>query len=262
MSDDIVRYEVRDEIAFVEMNRPDKLNALSVELADALNNTWSRFEADTSAKVAILSGAGRAFSAGADLGRDGSPRDDVRIPWAIRVHRAYPQNGVTVFKPIIGAVHGYALGGGWALAVRGCDITIAGESAIFGFPESRVGISIPPVDYLPYLPFKASLEFMLLAWNGGEMLDARRAHDLGMVNRVVPDSELMNEAIRWAEMLKKIPPMYIKAVKYGHYKAVESKTVRDEREYLSFIWPQETSEDSREGRHAFREKREPRFKGR
>jgi enoyl-CoA hydratase/carnithine racemase len=261
MSEQIVRYEVKDEIAFIEMNRPDKLNSLSIDLADSLNDSWTRFEADNEAKVAILSAAGKAFCAGADIAGSG-PSDDLRIPWAIRVHRAYPQNGVTVFKPIVGAVHGYALGAGWALAVRGCDITIAGESAMFGFPESRVGIAIPPIDYLPYIPFKASLEFMLLAWNGGEMLDARRAHELGMVNRVVPDADLMNEAIRWADKLKKIPPMYIKSVKYGHYKAVESKTVRDEREYLNFIWPQEKSEDSREGRRAFKERREPRFKGR
>jgi enoyl-CoA hydratase/carnithine racemase len=93
------------------MNRPDKLNALSVELADALNDTWAHFEADPGPKDAILSAAGRAFCAGADIG-GGGPNDDLRIPWAIRVHRAYPQNGVTVFKPIIGAVHGYALGGG------------------------------------------------------------------------------------------------------------------------------------------------------
>ena len=139
-------------------------------------------------------------------------------------------------------------------------MTCANEEAEDEVHETRASIAI--VDFLPYVPFQASLEFMLLAWNGGEMLDARRAHELGMVNRVVPDADLMNEAIRWAEMLKKIPPMYIKAVKYGHYKAMESKTVRDEREYLNFIWPQEVSEDSREGRHAFKEKREPRFKGR
>src|SRR5262249_9025288 len=159
------------------MNRPDKLNALSVELADALNETWARFEAEPLAKVAILSAAGRAFCAGADIG-GGRPTDDLRIPWAIRVHRAYPQNGVTVFKPIIGAVQGYALGGGWALAVRGCDITIAGESAMVGLPETRGGISIRPLSYLTYVPFKASLEFMLLAWNGCETLDRARAHEL------------------------------------------------------------------------------------
>src|SRR5690348_18468865 len=109
MADNILRYEVKDEIAFIELNRPDKLNALNTELSDALNDAWARFEADSEAKVAILSGAGRAFCAGADLAN--RPADDLGIPWAIRIHRAYPQNGVSVFKPIIGAVHGYVLGG-------------------------------------------------------------------------------------------------------------------------------------------------------
>jgi len=260
MAEQIVQYEVKDQIAFVRMNRPDKLNALSLELSDALNETWTRFEADPDARVAILSGSGRAFCAGADLAAQ-TP-DDVGIPWAIRVHRAYPKNGVTVFKPIVGAVHGYALGAGWALAVRGCDITIAAESAMFGFPEPRVGIPVAPTEYLPYVPFKASLEFLLLAWNGGEMVDAHRAHALGMVNRVVPEPKLMDEAIRWAEMLKKIPPLYIKSVKYGHYKAAIAQSATDEHDYLNFVWPQQSSEDRSEGQRAFKERREPRFKGR
>ncbi len=76
---------------------------------------------------------------------------------------------------------------------------------MFGFPEPRVGISIPPIDYLPYVPFEASLEFMLQAWNGGEMLDARHAHELGMVNRLVRDADLMNEAFPLGEDAQENP---------------------------------------------------------
>lgn len=259
MSEPILLYEVKDQIAFITLNRPDKLNALSPALSDALNDTWARFESDPEARAAILRGAGRSFCAGADLS---APADDLGIPWAIRIHRAYPQNGVTVFKPIVGAVHGHVLGAGWALAVRGCDITIAAESAVFGFPEPRIAVTVPPFDYQPYLPFKASLEFLLLAWNDGEPMDARRARELGMVNRVVPDAQLLDEAVRWAELLKRIPPLYVRAVKHGHYRSTESKTARDEREYLNFIWPQEVSEDRREGAEAFKTRREPKFKGR
>ena len=253
----VLLYEVRDEIAFITMNRPEKLNALDGALSDALRETWIRFEADPSAKVAILTGAGKHFCAGADVSPGAIDRD---IPF--QVHQGYPQNGITVFKPIVGAIKGYALGAGYALAVRGCDITIAGESMLIGFPEARIGTPLPPIEYLPYMPFKISLEFMLLTWNGGRIMDAQRAYEVGLVNKVVADEQLMDEAVRWAELLKKIPPLYIKSVKYGHYKTTDNKVRVDEREYILFTHPQEVSRDRQEGLQSFLHRREPKFTGR
>jgi len=238
MADSVVLYETKDNIAYITLNRPDKLNALNGELSDTLRETWGRFEQDPDARVAILSGAGKSFCAGADIAPGAT---DPEVPY--QVHQAYPANGVTVFKPIVGAVHGYVLGSGYALAVRGCDLTIAAESALIGFPEPRAGLAMPPIDYLPYMPFKISLEFMLLAWNGGQIMSAQRAYEVGLVNKVVPDTELMTEATRWAEMLKRIPPLYIRAVKYGHYRGNTLPMLSQEREYVNFIHPQVISED-------------------
>jgi len=256
-SENVILYEVRDEIAFITLNRPEKMNALNGALSDALCATWSRFEADPAAKVAILTGAGKHFCAGADVSPGAIDRE---VPF--QVHQGYPQNGITVFKPIVGAIKGYTLGAGYALAVRGCDITIAGESMLMGFPEARIGTPLPPMEYLPYMPFKISLEFMLLAWNGGQIMDAQRAYEVGLVNKVVADEHLMDEAVRWAELLKKIPPLYIKSVKYGHYKTTDNKIRVDEREYILFTHPQEISRDRQEGLQSFLQRREPKFTGR
>jgi enoyl-CoA hydratase/carnithine racemase len=257
MANPILIYEVRDEIAFITMNRPEKLNALNGELSMALKAAWIRFQNDDDARVAVFKGAGRAFCAGADQ----TPGQlDPNVPF--QSHEGYPPNGMGLFKPVVAAVRGYAYGAGYALAIRGSDITICSENAQIGFPEARVGVPIPPITYLPYLPFKMSLELMLLGWNGGRLMSAQRAHQLGLVNAVVPDDQLEDEAVRWAELFKRIPPLYIKSVKAGHYKSAYSSSRLNELEYIEYVWPQMISEDRAEAKAAFQERREPKFKGR
>ena len=112
------------------------------------------------------------------------------------------------------------------------------------------------------MTFKQSLEFALLAWKGGRLIEGRRAYEMGLVNAVVPDDELESEALRWAKLLQEIPPLYIRAVKRGHYRAVQTQDRTNELEYLDFTWPQETSDDLKEARAAFLEKRQPKFMGR
>jgi enoyl-CoA hydratase/carnithine racemase len=251
-----VLYEVKNNIAYITLNRPKKLNAFNLEMSFALRDTWKRFEKDDKAKVAILSANGNAFSVGVDL-----TDEDRKMGKAWQYHEAYPLNGTALFKPIVGAVRGYALGLGYIIAVTGCDITIASENAVFGYPEGKVGVAQIPPQYAPYMPFKIALEFMLLSWKGGRLMSAQRAMGFGLVNEVVADAELIKEAEKWAKMLKQVPPLFIRSVKYGYYTQTERSSRKVEREYVDYVLSQELSKDRQEAINAFVGKREPHFKG-
>lgn len=253
-------YEVKDGIGFITLNRPEKLNALNDALSDDLVALWTEIEADDRVHVAVLSAAGKHFCAGADMA-PGEGDLTGALP-GIRQHLTYIGNGLDRFKPVVGVVQGYALGAGYLLATRGCDVVVATEDARFGYPEGPAGIALSPLEYLPYMPFKLSLEFMLLAWKDGKILDARRAHEIGLINKVASAETAFDEAIAYAELLKNVPPLFIKSVKHGHYRSVQSRTAQAERDYMAFVLPQARSEDAREALLARQEKRAPRFTGR
>jgi enoyl-CoA hydratase/carnithine racemase len=245
----VVLYEVKDRIAYITLNRPEKLNAINTEMMTELSKTWDRFEEDPEATVAILSGAGKAFCGGADI-----------TPGALEpgtVRRSYPINGIQVLKPIIGAIHGLAMGAGAQLAIRGCDLTVAADDIQLGFPEGRAGRVGGIIEYRPYMTFKQSMEFYLL----GSWFDAKKAYEVGLVNKVVPKAELMDTAISLAEKLKKLAPLSLRIIKYGMYKIMDTPTAQAEREFKKFVQIQFDSEDYKEGARAFQEKREPKFKG-
>ncbi len=192
---DVILYEVRNQISYITLNRPEKLNAINNEMVAALSQSWDRFEQDPEARVAILSGAGKAFCGGADI-----------TPGALEpgtVRKCYPANGTQVLKPIIGAVHGLAMGAGSGLAIRGCDLTVAAEDAQFGFPEGRAGRVGGIIEYRPYMTFKQSMEFYLL----GTWFNAQKAYEVGLVNKVVANEKLMDTAKEWAERLLKLAPL-------------------------------------------------------
>lgn len=250
MAGSLVLYEVKDQIAYITMNRPEKGNALNPHLCGELASTWDRFEQDSEARVAILSGAGKNFCVGLDL-TTGTAGERA-------LSSAMPAQGVKVFKPIISIVQGWAVGAGYLLASKGADITIASENAKFSFPEAKVGVG-GNMSFQPLLmPFKVMLEFLLT----GEPINAQRAYELGLVNKVVPDIELVSEGCKMAEILKSNAPLTLRALKYAMWKVDNNAASLAAMEFDTWVKPQLESEDMKEGARAFIERRKPHFTGR
>ncbi len=243
---DIVLYESRDRIATITINRPEKLNAINMAVSDGLYQAWHRFNAGDDA-VAILTGAGdRAFTAGADL------RDSPEL-W-----KAIPGVGVVVDKPIIAAVNGWCIGGGIVL-VAFCDLCVAAEDAKFSYPEAKVGVTGGIISSLAArIPHKFAMELLML----GDDMTARRAGEAGLVNKVVPQAELMAAAREYAEKVSVLAPLVLSTLKQHVGRILPkgpSELAGITRRELAVV---AESADRVEGIAAFKEKRKPVFKGR
>ncbi len=251
--------EKRNGIAFITVNRPEKLNALNRKVMEELNECFRGIQQDSEVGAVIVTGAGeKAFVAGADINQLA-----VQTPVEGKEHSVLGQKVLDLIenlgKPVIAAVNGYALGGGCELAMA-CTLRVASENARFGQPEVKLGI-IPGyagTQRLPRLVGKGrALEILL----SGEPVTAQEAYRIGLVNAVVPHHDLMAKAEELARKIMSNAPL---AVKYA-LEAVNHGTemTHEEGEFLeaTLFGLCSTTADMKEGMRAFLEKRPPKFVG-
>ena len=245
-------------LLIVTINRPDVMNALHRPASLELERVFDAFAADPGLWVAILTGAGeRAFCAGNDLKYQAAGNDTALPPSGFGGLTA--RFGLT--KPVIAAVNGLAMGGGFELALA-CDLLIAVEGAFFALPEPKVGLMAAAGGaqrLVRQIPLKLAMGMMLT----GEHVDARRALELGLVNEVVPAAELGAAATRFAERILECSPLSVRATKQAALASLdrplpESIGVQQYPAVLELF----RSEDCREGPLAFAQKRKPEWKGR
>ena len=253
--------EKRGHVLIVTMNRPEARNALSTEMMAIMRDAWDQVDSDPDIRVAILTGAGGAFCAGADLKgmTQQHPGDSFAGGgWDLSKIEALLK-GRRLTKPLIAAVEGAAIAGGTEI-LQGTDIRVAGESAKFGVSEARWGLfplGGSAVRLVRQVPYTVAADILLT----GRHLSAAEAKDIGLIGHVVPDGQALDKALELAELIAANGPLAVQAI---------LQTIRDsecipEEEAFQIDAKLGTavfqSADAKEGPQAFKEKRKPNFSG-
>lgn len=256
MADEVL-IGVRGSIVVLRLNRPDKLNALNLATMEQLVGALEKYDADPGVQCFLLAGNERAFAAGADIGEMAGAS---MVDMYHRNQFARWERIRRIFKPIVAAVSGYALGGGCELMMH-CDIVIAAENARFGQPEINIGVmpGAGGTQRLTRAVGKAVAMDMVLT---GRMLTAREALAAGLVSRVVPNEHWFDEGLRVCHELAAKSPLALRLAKESVLKAFDlslSDGLEYERKLFYMLF---ATEDQKEGMRAFLEKRPPVFAGR
>ncbi len=251
-----IRFEKQNRVAVMTIDRPDAMNALTVEMLLGLDEAFAEFQADDALWVAILTASGdKAFCTGMDL-KEAIPllTSGDELGYEDHTKRQFSD----VFKPIIAAVNGHCIAGGMEM-LAGTDLRVAAEHASFGLGEVRWGLVPAGGSHIRFprqIPWALAMELLLT----GENITAQRAYEIGLVNRVVPAAELMPTALKLAEKICKNGPL---AVQTSKKIAVRSLGLEAgfvlEKALAARVF---ASEDAKEGPRAFAEKRKPKFTGR
>lgn len=259
MSYETLILDRKDGIAYLTLNRPQVFNAISEQMIQEMKKAIEEIQGDPGVGVVIITGAGKAFQSGADI-QELSRMTPLQI---LRWNQGVVENLDALERmrpPVIAAINGYALGGGLELALA-CTIRVAGETAKMGLPEVKIGI-IPGAggtQRLPRLIGKGLAAEMILT---GEMIDAREAYRIGLVNRVVPDDQLMATAEGIARKILQNAPIAVAlakdAIEVGKNLPLDGAIQYAQKNCITCF----STEDMKEGTAAFIEKRRPQFRGR
>ena len=265
----VVDYRIEDHIAIVTLNRPEARNAINPEVAVRLAQAWEQVREDDTVRVAIVTGTGSAFCAGADLGQLIPLRTGARQPeneWDRQIVDTPGLTSRSILrnfdpeKPVIAAINGHAIAGGMEL-VQGTDIRVSSPDARFGvqevkwaiFPAGGSTVRLPR-----QLPYSKAMELLLT----GDLISAEEALTLGFLNYVVPTHELLAKSMEIAQKIAANGPLAVKAIRQSARACLGRPEEDALRMELEFAAPVFQTEDAKEGPRAFMEKRSPVYRGR
>ena len=255
MADELL-FEMRGHVAYLTMNRPEVHNAMSFALNQALADAWEEVKQNDDIWVAVITGAGKSFCSGMDL-KERAEMDARGEDWSKRrvVGNQVPDG---VWKPVIAAIRGYCLAGGWHMAQH-CDFRFVAEDAKLGIREVKRGLMPGWVDDLPeIIGLGNALEVVLT----GEYISPQRAYEMGFATRVTAEDTLMEEVEAFAAILEENAPLSVRGLKEALYRGLTVSKADGLAMAQHILAPIKFSEDIKEGPRAFAEKRQPQWQGR